>query len=294
MDCFSLGGMVGNLKLKYSEIFYSIQGEGRWVGVPSVFIRLFGCNFECRGFGQGRDKSKWIPKDEMPHVTDPNRLNYKSYHDLPVPEIGCDTSASWSHLYKHIATNEESSVIAKKATELTAYKAWGNTHLILTGGEPLLWQKQIPDLLSQPEFNTLSNLTIETNATQKLKPEFKAFITSMCLHKGLHITWSCSPKLWISGEDWKDAIKPEVVQDYATIPNSDLYLKFVVQDNEDIKEVKTAHGIFGNFPVYLMPVGGTEEGLELTEKQVAEVALKYGYRYSPRLHVHLFGNAWGT
>ena len=43
-----------------------------------------------------------------------------------------------------------------------------------------------------------------------------------------------------------------------------------------------------------MPVGGTEEGLELTEKQVAEVALKYGYRFSPRLHVHLFGNAWGT
>ena len=63
---------------------------------------------------------------------------------------------------------------------------------------------------------------------------------------------------------------------------------------DHIKEVKTAHGVLGNFPVYLMPVGGTQEGLELTEKQVAEVALKYGYRFSPRLHVHLFGNAWGT
>ena len=91
------------MKIKYSEIFYSIQGEGRWVGTPSVFIRLFGCNFECRGFGQGRDKSKWVPKEQMPHVIDPNRLNYKSYEDLPVPTIGCDTSATWSHLYKHIA-----------------------------------------------------------------------------------------------------------------------------------------------------------------------------------------------
>ena len=278
------------MKLKYSEIFYSIQGEGRWVGVPSVFIRLFGCNFECRGFGQGRDKSKWLPKKYMPHVTDPNRMNYKSYHDLPVPEIGCDTSASWSHLYKHIATNEDSSVVAKKAIDLTAYKAWGNTHLILTGGEPLLWQKAIPDLLSQEEFHTLSHMTIETNATQPLKSEFKDYL----IKRNVHITWSCSPKLSISGENWKDAIQPNVVQDYASIPNSDLYLKFVVQDNEDIKEVKTAHGVLGNFPVYLMPVGGTVEGLELTEKQVAEMALKYGYRFSPRLHVHLFGNAWGT
>ncbi len=278
------------MKIKYSEIFYSIQGEGRWVGTPSVFIRLFGCNFECRGFGQGRDKSKWVPKEEMPHVIDPNRLNYKSYEDLPVPTIGCDTSASWSHLYKHIATNEDSSVVAKKAIDLTAYKAWGNTHLILTGGEPLLWQKAIPDLLSQEEFHTLSHMTIETNATQPLKSEFKDYL----IKRNVHITWSCSPKLSISGENWKDAIKPNVVQDYASIPNSDLYLKFVVQDNEDIKEVKTAHGVLGNFPVYLMPVGGTVEGLELTEKQVAEMALKYGYRFSPRLHVHLFGNAWGT
>ncbi len=278
------------MKIKYSEIFYSIQGEGRWVGTPSVFIRLFGCNFECRGFGQGRDKSKWVPKEQMPHVIDPNRLNYKSYEDLPVPTIGCDTSATWSHLYKHIATNEESSVVAKKAVDMTAYKAWGNTHLILTGGEPMLWQRAIPDLLSQKEFDTLSHMTIETNATQKLKPEFKDYL----IKRNVHITWSCSPKLSISGEEWKDAIKPDVVQDYASIPNSDLYLKFVVQDNEDIKEVKTAHGVLGNFPVYLMPVGGTVEGLELTEKQVAEMALKYGYKFSPRLHVNLFGNAWGT
>ena len=77
----------------------------------------------------------------------------------------------------------------------------------------MLWQKQIPDLLQQEEFHTLRNMTIETNATQKLKPEFKEFLTN----RDIHITWSCSPKLWISGEDWKDAIKPDVVQDYASI-----------------------------------------------------------------------------
>jgi len=54
-------------KIRYSEMFYSVQGEGRFVGVPSVFFRTFGCNFECRGFGQPRDN--FIPIDQMPHTT---------------------------------------------------------------------------------------------------------------------------------------------------------------------------------------------------------------------------------
>ena len=38
-------------KIKIAELFYSIQGEGRYMGVPSVFLRTFGCNFKCAGFG---------------------------------------------------------------------------------------------------------------------------------------------------------------------------------------------------------------------------------------------------
>tara|TARA_B100000949_G_C14232779_1_gene429724 strand:+ start:437 stop:1282 length:846 start_codon:yes stop_codon:yes gene_type:complete len=281
------------MKIKYSEAFYSIQGEGRWVGTPSIFLRMFGCNFECRGFGQGKDKSKWLQKDQMPHVTDPNRLNYKTYQELPVPEIGCDTSATWSHLYKHIATNEETSVIAEKLLDLTPYKSWRNIHLILTGGEPLLWQKKLPDLLTQPQFDNLEHLTFETNSTQKLSDNFRQFLDIFT--NQVHITWACSPKLSISGENWKNAIKPDVVREYARLKNSELFLKFVVQDEDDIIEVKTAQHLYGlDVPVYLMPCGGTVEGLELTEKGVAELALEYGYRFSPRLHVHLFGNAWGT
>ena len=39
------------MKLRYSEAFYSVQGEGKFVGVPSVFLRTFGCNFRCMNFG---------------------------------------------------------------------------------------------------------------------------------------------------------------------------------------------------------------------------------------------------
>ncbi len=293
LDCFSLGRMVGNLKLKYSEAFYSIQGEGVHMGTPSVFLRLFGCNFECQGFGQGRDKSKWVPRDQMPHVTDTNRLNYKSYKDLPVAHIGCDSSASWSHLYKHLASNEEAHILGKKLRALTPNNNWKGIHLVITGGEPMLWQRALPDLLSDDSLEGLEHITFETNATQKLSVKFREFMETSGYYR--HVTWACSPKLGISGEDWKDAIKPEVVKGYSTLNDSQLFLKFVVQDQEDIKEVKTAQHAYGlDVPVYLMPVGGTVEGLELTERQVAEVSMKNGFRFSPRLHVHLFGNAWGT
>jgi hypothetical protein len=42
------------MKLRYSEAFYSVQGEGKFVGVPSVFLRTFGCNFRCMNFGLGK------------------------------------------------------------------------------------------------------------------------------------------------------------------------------------------------------------------------------------------------
>ena len=47
------------MKLRYSEAFYSVQGEGKYVGVPSVFLRTFGCNFRCTNFGVKTDKDRW-------------------------------------------------------------------------------------------------------------------------------------------------------------------------------------------------------------------------------------------
>ena len=293
-------------KLRYSEIFYSVQGEGRFVGVPSVFFRVFGCNFNCHGFGQGRDKSKWLKPEEMPYMTQ-DLSHVKHVRDLPVVEIGCDASASWSSRYKDLVAWEPVSDIAKKCTAYTPNNTWTNDngtdiHFIITGGEPMLWQRETQTLLRQPEFKTLKNLTIETNCTQPFKAGFDKFLHGLVAgdytKEPVHVTWSTSPKLSISGEEWNKAIKPEVAQQYAEIPNTHLYFKFVIQDEQDLAEVDRAreqyakHGVDAD--IYLMAVGATQEGQAKTSSQVADIAMKNGYNYSPRLHVDLFGNKWGT
>ena len=223
-------------KLRYSEIFYSVQGEGRFVGVPSVFFRVFGCNFNCHGFGQGRDKSKWLKPEEMPYMTQ-DLSHIKHVRDLPVVEIGCDASASWASRYKHLVSWDSVEKIAQDCTNYTPGKKWTNDngtdiHFILTGGEPMLWQRETQELLKQPQFNDLQNLTVETNCTQFFKADFYRFLQGLVAgdytKNPVHVTWSTSPKLSISGEKWEKAIKPDVAYQYSQIPNSHLYFKFVI------------------------------------------------------------------
>ena len=287
-------------KLRHSEMFYSIQGEGRFVGTPSVFLRLYGCNFECPGFGQPR--GQLIPRDEMPWKN-LDVSQYKSIEELPVMKIGCDSSASWAKEYMHLSTFEEADIIAEKLTNLCPDKKWfyeenyQDIHLVITGGEPMMWQKQLPDLLGHESLRHIKNITFETNSTFALTDKFHLWLHEFSL-KDHHITWSCSPKLSISGELGFKAIKPENWRQYKKVQNSHLYLKFVVQDEQDIEEIKQIEYVYDRWEdyhdIYLMPCGGTAEMLENTKFNVAEMAMKHGFKYSPRLHVDLFGNKWGT
>ena len=293
-------------KIRYSEIFHSVQGEGRFVGVPSVFFRTFGCNFHCHGFGQGRDKSKWLKPEEMPYATQ-DLSHIKHVRDLPVVDIGCDASASWATRYKHLVDWDTVEDISKKILSYTPENKWicstgQDIHLVITGGEPLMWQRQLEQLIRQPAFNDLKNITFETNCTQPWKDNFDKFMHGLTAgdytKHPVHVTWSTSPKLSISGEKWEKAIKPEVAYQYSQIPNTHLYFKFVVEDEKDLEEVDMARKAYADVGVeadiYLMAVGATVEGQSKTAKQVADLCLKYGYKYSPRLHVDLFGNKWGT
>ena len=141
----------------------------------------------------------------------------------------------------------------------------------------------------------LKNVTFETNTTQHLHTDFFNYLNDT---DRFTVTWSCSPKLSTSGEDWNDAIKPSVANEYSSVNGSELYFKFVVANNADFNEVEEAVSAYQSAgvqcPVYLMPMGGRSEEYNLNVTDVAEICMEKGWRFTPRLHISLFGNAWGT
>jgi organic radical activating enzyme len=283
-------------KIKVSELFYSIQGEGRYMGVPSVFLRTYGCNFTCQGFG--------MPRGEVSHeATDIAAQHtmitpFTEYKSLPLVSTGCDSYASWHPAFKDLSPMVDVEGLAKSIVATLPYMEWRDEHLVITGGEPLLgWQKAYPDLLNQPCMKGLKEITFETNGTMRLTEKFKEYLADWTFGGDeREITFSVSAKLPASGEPWKDAIKPKVVCDYENYGTA--YLKFVVATEQDIEDALEAteefraEGFEGH--VYLMPVGGVESMYALNNKSVALAAMKHGLRYSDRLQVPLFKNEWGT
>lgn len=282
-------------KIKVAELFYSIQGEGRFMGVPSVFLRTYGCNFTCGGFG--------MPKGEMSKERDVVAIKadtFKHYNDLPLVSTGCDSYASWDPRFKHLSPVLTSDAIVERIMEILPHKGWLDEHLVITGGEPLLgWQRSYIDLLEHSMMSDLQEITFETNGTQQLTDDFFTYLFQEWTRFGRDydkLTFSVSPKLSVSGEKWEDAIRPHIVKSYQDVGYT--YLKFVVANSEDAEEAEQAvneyrkAGFSG--PVYLMPVGGVESVYHLNNRTVAELAMKKGWRYSDRLQVPLFKNEWGT
>jgi len=293
--------------LKYSETFYSAQGEGQYVGIPSLWMRFFLCNLQCNGFGQ---KDPTNPDTyELPYETI-DITNIDNVFDLPVFEKGCDSSYTWSKKYKHLITDK---TVEEAVDELTAllphsqfvHPATGQaSHMVFTGGEPMLKNTQPGMINIVEEFkrrkNQPMNVTVETNGTKPITDEFAEWIQREYSNwaDGREWYWSLSPKLWATaGEKSKKAIKPEVIGRYAEVsPHGQL--KFVVNGtDESWKEVEENTKLFRdagcNFPVWIMGVGGTFEGLVQTEATIADEAIQRGYRYTSRVHVHIYGNAIG-
>jgi 7-carboxy-7-deazaguanine synthase len=291
-------------KIKVSELFYSLQGEGRFVGVPSVFLRTYGCNFTCSGFGC-KPGEKSTGADEVAKVVE----QYKDFTSLPLVETGCDSYASWHPAFKHLSPTQATEELVGNMLKLTPNNHWvqnnGNdVHLVITGGEPLLgWQRAYGELLGNPDMADLKNLTFETNGTQPLHKDFEHFLLDWTLNprggigrRGKDaLTFSVSAKLSASGEKWNEAIQPDIVMSYANIGHT--YLKFVVETDEHIADAIRATdqyrraGFKGQ--IYLMPQGGVVKPYDANKVRIADICCEQGWNYSPRLHVDLWGNGWG-
>lgn len=285
-------------KLKVAELFYSIQGEGRYMGVPSVFLRTFGCNFSCKGFGMPRGELS----KEADNIAVMNAMHrFEKYEELPLVSTGCDSYASWHPDFKNLSPVRKNTELAEDIVTMLPFKEWRDEHLVITGGEPLLgWQRAYPSLLDDPKMAGLREITFETNGTQELTPEFRKYLLNWTLGNKTRgreaLTFSVSAKLPCSGEKWADAICPEIVCQYEDVGHT--YLKLVISTKEDFADAQRAvaeyraAGFKGH--VYLMPIGGVESVYALNNKNVAILAMNQGWRYSDRLQVPLFKNEWGT
>jgi organic radical activating enzyme len=302
-------------KIRYSEIFYSFQGEAELAGKPTVWIRFFGCNLECNGFGQTEPTN---PDSYVLPYKDFDVNTVQRLEDLPVWHQGCDSSYSWSAKYKKLVHDDTVETICNKLTDLMKsptnptglfqHPVTGqDTQLAFTGGEPMLNQEAMMTILEEFERrdNPVQTVTVETNATKPIKSELAEFIEAF--NGRWH--WAMSPKMWtVAGE--QDAVKPDIIFSYLQ-PNSSAVLKFVVSGTEACwQELREHLDRIANYiqthdadneqlirwmpEVWVMPVGATKDQQEA--KTVADIsieAMKRGYNVATRNHCYVFGNVIG-
>jgi 7-carboxy-7-deazaguanine synthase len=228
-----------------SETFYSVQGEGSLVGVPSVFVRTSGCNLRCT----------W-----------------------------CDTPyASWNPEGTEMSVEDIVAIVHREPTR----------YVVVTGGEPMI-AKGMPDLLAQLHAAG-KHITIETAGT--IPPQGVPCDLASISPKLAHST----PSEAKAGKAWAEKherlrLQPEVLHAWCT--NYDYQLKFVIATEADVEEVRAVVASIG-VPVppekiLLMPEGITQEALRSRQTWLVDVCKRTGWRYSPRLHIDLFGNKRGT
>jgi organic radical activating enzyme len=240
------------------EIFHSIQGEGKNMGQPSVFIRTSLCNLHCI----------WCDTD---YTWNWENTRFKHHND----------SKPGYKKYKmeemiHEASMEE----IVNIVEETKCK-----NIVLTGGEPLMQQKELSELMSL--FNSRSGgyyFEIETNGTLVPTDAFDALV-----HQ-----YNVSPKLSNSNNSQKLREKPIALSFLARSAKSNF--KFVISEEKDLDEVLELIDRYNISPksVYLMPEGTTPEQLKQRQLWLLEVCKKYNFKYTDRLHIRIFGDKRGV
>lgn len=293
-----------NNNIEISELFRSIEGEGPYSGRTTIYARFARCNFSCPHFNNHNKLTTptgYAPLNFVP-------ADYNNLQDIPIVEMGCDSqyavNPAFAHMWKKMSVQE----LAQGLCDLLPVPGWTGgtvpTILSLTGGEPTLRWKQIIELINHPFLSEVKHVLIETNCAVPINQRFIDAISAwLDADLDRRWTWSNSPKLSSSGEQWQKAIRPEIAkaQTHYITPRVDQYFKFVCgPDQNDFDEVKKAMseyhagGIRKSSPVYVMPASAILEQQTSTSAQVAEMCMQHGFIYCHRVHLDVYGNAIGT
>ncbi len=190
----------------------------------------------------------------------------------------CDTKYTWD--WKNYDFQKEVKEMTTDEVK-DAISALEIKHLVITGGEPLLQQDDLADLLSflKPDFY----VEVETNCT----------ILPNKMLTDLVDQWNVSPKTKNSGNPLELCEKNECYYFFANQKNC--FFKYVVENETDIPEIKkfvTKYKI-PEKRVQLMAQASTKEEISMREKSISELAKSHNFEFSPRLHVAMWGSQRG-
>ena len=246
------------LNISDDYAFYTLEGEGKFIGYPSVFVRLSGCNLTCKGFAS----------EDSPN--------------------GCDSFISWCK--KHQMTFDEINTYFEINDIISPLR--NGAILKLTGGEPFLQEENLYQWVLQ--FITkykLENLHIDFETNGTIQPKFFKS-KDQVLSYNFDTTITCSPKLKSNGDSELRTYKPDTLKYLNN--NFNCCFKFVVQSENDIKEIYEKYidtYILQPNKIWLMPCCGSRQEQTDKSQQVAEWCKKYNFKFSSRLHLMIWNKA---
>lgn len=238
----------------------TIQGEGKLNGIPSLFIRLAGCNLHCI----------WKAADGSISECDTAYASYRVRQTLTL---------SIEEIYRIVRHNTNAI-----------------HHIVITGGEPFLQASPLKELCMRLKQEKDYHLTLETNATlyeEELVRQIDFFSLSPKLSASV-------PEPPHSALHEAQRLQPALIQkiiDHCRLNNKDFQLKFVCSGQRDIEEIKELLSGLKNWKnedILLMPLGANQAELQNNIRQVLTFCIRNGWRYCDRLHLTLFGNRSGV
>jgi 7-carboxy-7-deazaguanine synthase len=247
------------------EHFYSIQGEGRYTGSPSLFFRFGGCNMKCEGFGCIEEAADGIKV------------------------LGCDTvyavnKEHFSHSWIPIKSENE------LLSVLDLYELPNGVDIVLTGGEPLIYANDAIFVAFLEALDERGHtITFETNGSLAVDFE-KYIIYKKCI-------FALSIKLSNSGESEGKRIRGDVINSIATNAKEAFFKFSIDADSIDLGLEDEIEYIQVHAPltkVYCMPLGGSRAEVEKNTEPLIEFCKEKGYNFSDRLHIRIWDQNKGV